>query len=63
MCAGIFSADRGVTVVINVLVFVFIIRFTDTADTAEILEMSHEYVKIIFAGIFFVFLYNYYAYL
>ena len=61
---GSFLLIGGVTVVINVLVFVFINQILRILQIpAEILEMSHEYVKIIFAGIFFVFLYNYYAYL
>ena len=46
------------------LVFVFIDQILRILQIpTEILAMSHEYVIIIFAGIFFVFLYNYYAYL
>ena len=61
---GAFLLIGGVTVAINVLVFILINQILRILQIpAEILGMSHEYVKIIFAGIFFVFLYNYYAYL
>ena len=46
------------------LVFVFIDQILRLLRIpSEILSMSHDYVSIIFSGIFFVFLYNYYAYL
>ena len=61
---GSFLLIGGVTVGINVLVFVFIDQILRLLRIpSEILSMSHDYVSIIFSGIFFVFLYNYYAYL
>ena len=61
---GSFLLIGGVTVGINVLVFVFIDQILRLLQIpSEILSMSHDYVSIIFSGIFFVFLYNYYAYL
>lgn len=53
MCTGSFLLIGVVTVVINVLVFVFIDRILRILQIpTEILAMSHEYVIIIFAGIF-----------
>ncbi len=54
----------GVTVLLNVLVMAFsrpILRLLQTPD--ELMEMMHSYVWIIFMGLIFVFLYNYFAYL
>lgn len=53
----------GVTIGINVIVFTamhWIIRFLQIPES--IYGMMEEYVWIIFWGIFFVFLYNYFAY-
>lgn len=53
-----------VTVIMNVLVFVFIRQILWILQVPEaIMEMMYEYVFIIFMGIFFVFLYNYFAFL
>lgn len=61
---GSFLLIGGISVVITVLVFLFIDEILHLLHIpGEILEMSREYVWIIFIGIFFVFLYNYYAYL
>ena len=54
----------GATVLLNVLVMAFchpILRLLQTPD--ELMEMMHSYVWIIFMGLIFVFLYNYFAYL
>ena len=54
----------GATVLLNVLVMSFchpILRLLQTPD--ELMEMMHSYVWIIFMGLIFVFLYNYFAYL
>lgn len=54
----------GVTVFINLLVMVFcnpILRLLQVPE--ELMEMMHTYVWIIFMGLIFVFLYNYFAYL
>lgn len=53
-----------VTAVINVLVFVYtdgILYFLQVPE--ELYELMDAYVKVIFAGIGFTFLYNYFAYL
>lgn len=61
---GSFLLIGGVTVLVNMLVFLFIDQILQLLHIpAEILTMCHTYVQIIFVGIFFVFLYNYYAYL
>ncbi|MCI8798894.1 MATE family efflux transporter [Acetatifactor muris] len=54
----------GVTLLLNFLVMLFcrpILRLLQVPD--QLMEMMHTYVWIIFMGIFFVFLYNYFAYL
>ena len=54
----------GVTLLLNLLVMVLrrpILRLLQVPD--ELMEMMHTYIWIIFTGIFFVFLYNYFAYL
>lgn len=54
----------AVTVVMNALVFLWcdpILRILKVPET--LMEMMHEYVWIIFMGIFFVFLYNYFSFL
>ena len=54
----------GISVLMNILVFVkidFIFRFLNIPDS--LMGMMHDYVWSIFWGIFFVFLYNYYAFL
>ncbi len=54
----------GTTVLLNLLVMAFcrpILRLLQTPD--ELMEMMHTYVWIIFMGLIFVFLYNYFAYL
>ncbi|MCI9142370.1 MAG: oligosaccharide flippase family protein, partial [Lachnospiraceae bacterium] len=54
----------GVTLLLNLLVMVLrrpILRLLQVPD--ELMEMMHTYIWIIFMGIFFVFLYNYFAYL
>ncbi len=54
----------AVTVVMNILVFLWcdqILRMLKVPET--LMEMMHEYVWIIFTGIFFVFLYNYFSFL
>lgn len=53
-----------VTVLLNSLVMIFcdpILSFLNTP--IELFSMMHDYVIIIFMGLFFVFLYNYFAYL
>ncbi len=59
-----FLVIGGVTILLNVLVMAFrrpILRLLQVPDS--LMEMMHTYVWIIFTGIFFVFLYNYFAYL
>ncbi len=59
-----FVVIGAVTVLLNLLVMVLrrpILRILQVPDT--LMEMMHTYVWIIFTGIFFVFLYNYFAYL
>ena len=54
----------GAAVLLNLAVMLFsrpILRLLQTP--AELMEMMHTYVWIIFTGLFFVFLYNYFAYL
>ncbi|MCI9336761.1 MAG: MATE family efflux transporter [Lachnospiraceae bacterium] len=54
----------GVTVALNLLVMAFcrpILRLLQTPP--QLMEMMHSYVWIIFTGLVFVFLYNYFAYL
>lgn len=54
----------GVTLLLNLLVMVLrrpILRLLQVPD--ELMEMMHTYIWIIFTGIFFVFLYNYFTYL
>lgn len=54
----------GMTLILNLLVMIFrrpILRLLQVPD--ELMEMMHTYIWIIFTGIFFVFLYNYFAYL
>ncbi len=54
----------GVTLLLNLLVMLLrrpILRLLQVPD--ELMEMMHTYIWIIFTGIFFVFLYNYFAYL
>ena len=54
----------GATMLLNVLVMAFcrpILRLLQTPD--ELMEMMYSYVWIIFMGLIFVFLYNYFAYL
>ncbi len=54
----------AVTVIMNVLAFVFLRQILWILQVPEgIMEMMHEYVFIIFLGLFFVFLYNYFAFL
>ncbi|MDO5410677.1 MAG: MATE family efflux transporter [Lachnospiraceae bacterium] len=53
-----------VTIVMNIVIFVFldpILRLLQTPES--VYEMMHQYVAIIFSGLFFVFLYNYFAFL
>ena len=59
-----FLVIGGITLLLNMIVFVFsreILRLLQVPE--ELMEMMHEYVWIIFWGIFFVFLYNYFAFL
>lgn len=59
-----FFVIGGVTMILNLLVMIFrrpILRLLQIPD--ELMDMMHTYVWIIFTGIFFVFLYNYFAYL
>ncbi len=59
-----FVVIGAVTVLLNLLVMALrrpILRILQVPDT--LMEMMHTYVWIIFTGIFFVFLYNYFAYL
>lgn len=54
----------GITVAVNLLSFLFvnqIIRLLRIPE--ELIWMMRQYILIIFAGIFFVFLYNYFSYL
>lgn len=54
----------GITLIINTLSLIFIhpiIRWLQTP--AEITGMMHDYLLVIFIGIFSTFLYNYYAFL
>lgn len=54
----------GVTLLLNLTVMAFcrpILRLLQTPT--ELMEMMHSYVWIIFLGLIFVFLYNYFAYL
>ena len=54
----------GVTILLNLAVMVLrrpILRLLQVPP--ELMEMMHTYIWIIFLGIFFVFLYNYFAYL
>ncbi len=54
----------GVTLALNILVMAFcdpILRLLQTPP--ELFAMMHTYVWIIFMGLFFVFLYNYFSYL
>ncbi len=54
----------GAAVLLNLAVMLFsrpVLRLLQTP--AELMEMMHTYVWIIFTGLFFVFLYNYFAYL
>lgn len=54
----------GITVVMNVLVFVWIDTILQLLKIpADILQMTREYVWVIFWGILFVFLYNFFAFL
>lgn len=59
-----FLVIGGVNVTLNLLVMALrrpILRILQVPD--PLMEMMHTYVWIIFTGIFFVFLYNYFAYL
>ncbi len=59
-----FLLTGGVTLLLNLLVMVLrrpILRILQVPE--ELTEMMHTYIWIIFLGIFFVFLYNYFAYL
>lgn len=52
----------GVTVAINALSFLFIEKILQLLNIEkEIFAMTKDYLLIIFAGMFFVFLYNYFA--
>ena len=52
----------GVTVVINGLSFLFVDKILRLLNIEkEIFDMTKDYLLIIFAGMFFVFLYNYFA--
>lgn len=54
----------GVTVVMNILVFAGLHPILSLLQVpVSLLEMMAEYVAVIFGGIFFVFLYNYFAFL
>lgn len=54
----------GITVAMNVLVFVLIDMILHLLKIpADIQQMTREYVWVIFWGIFFVFLYNFFAFL
>ncbi len=54
----------SVTVVLNILVMVFCDPMLHLLQVpAELMEMMHTYVWIIFMGLIFVFLYNFYAFL
>lgn len=54
----------SVTIVMNVVIFAGIHPILRLLQTPEdIYEMMYEYVFVIFWGVFFVFLYNYYAFL
>ena len=59
-----FLLTGGVTLLLNLLVMALrrpILRILQVPE--ELTEMMHTYIWIIFLGIFFVFLYNYFAYL
>ncbi len=59
-----FGLVGGVTVLVDALAFIFvnpILRLLQIPE--EIMGQMRLYVLIIFAGIFFIFLYNYFAYL
>ena len=59
-----FLLTGGATLLLNVLVMLFcdpILRLLQVP--AELLEMMHTYVWIIFMGLIFVFFYNYFTYL
>ena len=52
----------GVTIIINGLSFLFIDEILRLLNIEKsIFEMTKDYLLIIFAGMFFVFLYNYFA--
>ena len=54
----------GITILVNGAAFFFlkqILRLLQVPE--ELMEMMHLYVAIIFGGIFFIFLYNYFAFL
>ncbi len=53
-----------IALLISLLVEVFSIPILKLLQIpAELMEMMHQYVTIIFTGIFFIFLYNYFAFL
>ena len=62
--AASFLFIAAVTIVINVLAFAGISSVLHILQVpAEVYGLMKEYVRIIFCGIFFVFLYNYFAFL
>lgn len=62
--AASFIFIAAVTVIMNIIIFALadpILHLLNVPD--EIYEMMHSYVVIVFGGLFFVFLYNYFAFL
>ncbi len=54
----------AVTIIINIVVFIGIDLILHMMHVPNnIYEMMREYIVIIFGGIFFIFLYNYFAFL
>ena len=62
--AASFIFIAAVTVIMNIIIFALadpILHLLNVPD--EIYEMMRSYVVIVFGGLFFVFLYNYFAFL
>lgn len=52
------------TIIVNIAVFLCIDKILELLQVpASVYDMMREYVAVIFVGIFFIFLYNYFAYL
>lgn len=59
-----FGFILSVTLVLNLMIYLFMVPILRILQTpVEIMELTREYVVVVFGGVLFIFLYNFFAYL